>query len=70
MPSFVRGGLTPVLSSFVRDGRPCVWISFVAATVGFIKFALGRFHTDCPHKRIIKVYMERKNMQLELIRFR
>ena len=60
----------PVRSSFVRDGRPGVLSSFVVAAVGFIQFTLGSFYADCPHKRIImKVYMERKNMQLELIRF-
>ena len=37
----------------------------------FIQFALASFYADCPHKRIImKVYMEGKNMQLELSRFR
>ena len=40
----------------------------------FIQFTLDSFYADCPHKRIIifiimKVYMERKNMQLELIKF-
>ena len=36
----------------------------------FIQFALASFYADCPHKCIMKVYMEGKNMQLELIRFR
>ena len=36
-------------------------------------FSLGSFYADCPHLKthhIMKVYMERKNMQCELIRFR
>ena len=40
---------------------------------GFIQFALGSLYADCPLKRIIqwkyRAYMERKNMQPELIRF-
>ena len=31
----------------------------------FIQFALG-----CAHKRIVRVYIERGNMKVELIRFR
>ena len=38
---------------------------------GSIQFALGSFYTDCPHKRIImKVYSDRNNIQVELIRLR
>ena len=58
-----------------RDGafvRSCVWSSGVSYP-RFFQFGLGNVYADCPHKRsiyIMKVDMDRKNMQLELIRFR
>ena len=60
--------LSIVMLSFVTVGRRHGRSSW-RPSVGFIQFALGSFYADCPHKCIIpyimKVYMERKNMQLE-----
>ena len=46
--------------------------AFVRVEFGFIQFALGSFYAVHINiiVNILKVYMERKNRQLELIRFR
>ena len=61
------------MTAFVRGCvRACVR-SCGARLIRFIQFALGSFyavHINALIVNIMKVYMERKNRQLELIRFR
>ena len=51
----------------------CVCVCVCVSDTRFIHFALGSCYIRCAHKRIVnimKVYIERNNMQGEFLRFR